>query len=91
MTELVNDPDGTYIPPQVENVGEAFVDWAEKYWALNKLFENSDKDKGPNEESAPWNHIREIFIQKINELSENKKPDSYPPGYYKFSIVEKPV
>lgn len=57
--------------PKVENVGEAFISWAEKYWGFEKRFTMVETD--PNAESCPYKHIRDIFIREINELSKNQK------------------
>jgi hypothetical protein len=72
MANLLSDQDGPYIPPQVEDVGESFIEWAEKYWDIEKAYTLLDQSKGPNTESAPWIYIRDIFVNQINEFVENK-------------------
>ena len=84
MTELLHDQDGPYIPTQVEDVGKAFVEWAEQYWGIEEAYKLVDESKGPNTESAPWSYMRNLFINKINELEKNKKPSGIEPGYYKI-------
>ena len=64
--EDCREPENT---PPIENVGEEFIKWAEKYWALQTLL---SKEPGENEESCPYNTMREIFVKKINELVEEK-------------------
>lgn len=57
------------VKPVIENVGLEFIEWAEKYWCLDKLLlRNSDH----NAESCPYEYMRKVFIKKINELSDNK-------------------
>jgi len=61
--------------PKIENVGEAFIDWAEKNWDLNELITTGLRIKEKNNdncESCPYSVFREIFISKINELVKNK-------------------
>jgi len=58
--------------PKVENVGEEFMSWAERGWALEKIITNGLKnDEGG--ESCPYDYLRKVFVQKINELSKNQK------------------
>jgi len=87
-----DDPnaDGPYVPQPVKDVGIAFIEWAEKYWGIDKAFEAADKAKDANSESAPWgNYIRPCFINKINELVKNHKPGGLQPGYYQFNLKDK--
>jgi len=91
MSELIrkgSEEDVPSVPPQIEDVGKAFVEWAEKYWGIKTAY---DKPAEPNSESASWETIKPYFVNKINELVKNKKPTDYPPGYYKLEIVEKPI
>jgi len=58
--------------PKVENVGEEFMAWAERGWALEKIITNGLKnDEGG--ESCPYDYLRRVFVEKINELSKNQK------------------
>lgn len=52
-------------------VGQEFIEWAEKYWLLDKLvkFENPDKFAG---EVCDYNYMRDIFIEKINSIIKNR-------------------
>lgn len=59
-----------YKAPPIENVGEEFIKWAEKCWALDTLL---SKDSGENMEVCPYSYIRSVFINKINELVEEKQ------------------
>lgn len=86
MEELLSEQDGPYIPPQVEDVGKTFVEWAEKYWGIETAYKLLDEANGPNMESAPWSYVRELFIKEINELVKNKKPSGLQPGYYQLNL-----
>jgi hypothetical protein len=61
--------DGEISKQKVENVGEEFMKWAEQYWALEKIITNGFGDGKNGAESCPYSYIREIFVNKINELS----------------------
>lgn len=80
--------DGSYIPEQVEDVGIAFVEWAEKYWGIEKAYTLVDESKDANIESAPWSYIRETFVCHINEFVKNYRPSGIEPGYYKINKVD---
>ena len=57
-------------PKKIENVGEEFMIWAEKGWAFERIV---SKGLGDSEfESCPYPLYREYFINKINELVEQK-------------------
>jgi len=55
--------------PKVENVGEAFMGWAEQYWALEKVI-TKGMTNDDNNESCPYDYTRQVFVNKINELSK---------------------
>jgi len=59
-----------------KSVGEEFMEWAEKYWNIEKISEptNSKNDclLDDNEECCDYNHIRNIFIDKINKIIKNR-------------------
>ena len=65
-------PDEDYKPPKVENVGEAFMDWAEKGWAFEKILTLGMNNLDVNSEACPYKYLREHFVNKINELVKNK-------------------
>jgi len=52
-------------------VGDEFIEWAEKYWLLDKLVkvENSDNFNG---EVCDYDYMRKIFIEKINGIIDNR-------------------
>lgn len=54
-----------------ETVGQEFIEWAEKYWHLDKLvkIENPDKFAG---ETCDYNYMRNIFIEKINAIIKDR-------------------
>jgi len=62
-----NEPKET---PKVENVGEEFITWAEKYWGFEKTVKTGlENNEG---ESCSYEYLRGVFVKKINELAENK-------------------
>ncbi len=65
-------PESEYKTPKVENVGEAFMDWAENNWGLEKIIIVGMRNNDDNCESCPYKYLRETFINKINELVKNK-------------------
>jgi len=50
-------------------VGEEFVEWAEKYWRLKENYDIPNKEF---EESQLYEHIRNIFIHKIDEIIKKR-------------------
>lgn len=50
-------------------VGEEFVEWVEKYWHLKRNYDIPSKE---GEEDWPYDHIRDIFINKIDEIIKNR-------------------
>lgn len=59
--------------PKKITVGDEFIDWAEKYYKLKELYEQEDlKSKENNNESCPYEFVKNTFIYKINELIKNK-------------------
>ena len=86
MSELVQgNPDEKTPLPFIEDVGKEFVEWAEKYWGMKEAY---DKPADPNSESASWETVKPYFVNKINELTERKRPEKYPPGFYKLNIIQ---
>jgi hypothetical protein len=61
----------------IGNVGETFMNWAEKEWALKTLIaaglKNIENEGG---ESCPYKYLRDIFIDKINEFSKKQTTES---------------
>lgn len=57
-------------PGKVDDVGKAFIEWAEQYWGFEKSFTLKSAFVA---ESAPYSVIRRAFIAKINELTELNK------------------
>ena len=58
-------------PKKIENVGEEFMDWAEKYWAFKRIIRKG-LDSLDMDENCPYDFYREYFINKINQLVEDK-------------------
>lgn len=57
--------------PPIESVGGEFVEWAERYWNL-KIVYFDDLIVGDSSENSSYNHMKEIFIKKINGLIEER-------------------
>ena len=55
----------------IHNVGETFMNWAEKQWALETLI-TAGLNANAGGESCPYKCVRDIFVQKINELSKKQ-------------------
>ena len=70
-------PSGEYKAPKVENVGETFMNWAEKNWALETLL-TAGLNANAGGESCPYKCVRDIFIDKINEFSKKQALNSQP-------------
>jgi hypothetical protein len=65
--------------PKIENAGETFMDWAEKQWALKEIVTIGMRhDNDDTCESCPYSVIREIFVNKINELAKNQAIELQP-------------
>jgi len=50
-------------------VGEEFINWAEQYWHFEKNYTIQDKE---NSEICPYEAIRNIFINKVDEIIKNR-------------------
>ena len=61
----------------IHNVGETFMKWAEKNWALETLI-TAGLNANAGGESCPYKCVRDIFVQKINEFSKKQAIDSQP-------------
>ena len=61
----------------IHNVGETFMSWAEKSWALETLI-TTGLNANAGGESCPYKLIRNIFVTKINELSKKQAIESQP-------------
>jgi hypothetical protein len=57
---------------KIDNVGEAFLTWAETNWTFEKLITKGLSVYNDEEESCPYTYLRKIFVDKINELANNK-------------------
>ena len=62
---------GEEIKKKTETVGQEFIEWAEKYWGLDKhlTIENPDKFVG---EVCDYNYMRNVFIEKINAIVSDR-------------------
>lgn len=64
---IISDPD---INEKI-SVGKEFMEWAEKYWLLDKLV-NPEKSDNSSGETCDYNYMREIFIEKINGIIKER-------------------
>lgn len=55
---------GTEIKEKI-TVGQEFIEWAEKYWHLDKLVKIEDPDEFGGE-ICDYKYMRNVFIEKIN-------------------------
>ena len=51
-----------------EDFPEHFLEFMEKGWAIDSAYNRLDENASPNEESVPWNIIREYFKTKLEEM-----------------------
>jgi hypothetical protein len=71
MSELSCEPQGYKKP--VMSIGDEFVVWAEQYWRIDELFDNTVKDPAEKgDEKCPYSAVKPIFIKKINDLIEER-------------------
>jgi len=52
-------------------VGQEFIDWAEKYWLLDKLIKIDNPDNFASE-TCDYNYIKGIFIEKIDSIIKDR-------------------
>jgi hypothetical protein len=71
ISELESEDCTPSKPQKVENVGETFMEWAEKYWALRTTI-TAGATHGQGE-SCPYDYMRAAFVEKINKLNELNK------------------
>lgn len=57
-------------PRNIENLGLEFFEWAEKHWAFERIVSKGLGDT--NGESCPYPLYKEYFINKINDLVDEK-------------------
>ncbi len=59
-----------YNPPIPISIGEEFVNWAEQYWGLAKVYNTaSDPNK---DELTTFREVKPFFIDKINTLIQQR-------------------
>ena len=67
MAGIVSEPQGYKKP--IMSIGEEFIAWAEQYWRIEELFNNTVKDPGvKGGENCPYSAVKSAFTIKINEL-----------------------
>ncbi len=49
------------------NIGEMFLEWAEREWQLEKVIKEGIKED-PQFDCFQYYHIRKMFIDQINDL-----------------------
>ena len=60
-----------YEPAESLTVGREFIEWAEKYWHLDKIVKINDPDHYDGE-ICNYEYMRDIFIQKIDTIISNR-------------------
>jgi hypothetical protein len=50
-------------------IGEEFINWSEQNWQLKEQY---DKPEEEGSESCPYDYVKNIFIQKIDEIIKNR-------------------
>ena len=67
MSEILSEPQGYKKP--IMSIGDEFVAWAEQYWRIEELFNNTVKDPGiKGGENCPYSAVKSAFIEKVNGL-----------------------
>lgn len=64
MLENVKDP---ATPARRLTIGEEFVKWAEEGWAIEEKYNTLSTS-----ESGEWEVVKPYFIQKIDEIVQNR-------------------
>lgn len=55
------------MPEKSLTIGEEFIEWAEKYWDLQKAYGGMLSSEG-NTETCPYSYIADTFSKKIDNL-----------------------
>ncbi len=50
-----------------QSVGEEFIEWAERYWQIDKLINPKDPDSFAGE-VCDYKYMRKIFLEKIDAI-----------------------
>ena len=53
------------------SVGQEFIEWAEKYWHIDKLI-NPETTDHFNSETCDYKYMRNIFVDKINSIIKDR-------------------
>jgi hypothetical protein len=56
---------------ETPTVGQEFIEWAEKYWLLDKLIKNETPDEFAGER-CDYRYMRNIFVQKIDAIIKER-------------------
>jgi hypothetical protein len=56
---------------ETPSVGQEFIEWAEKYWLLDKLIKNENPDEFAGER-CDYTYMRGIFVQKIDAIIKER-------------------
>lgn len=72
--DTISEPQGYKKP--VMSVGEEFIAWAETYWKIDNLYDNACSNPSEkNIELCPYSVVKPIFIEKINQIIEQRIKD----------------
>ncbi len=65
---VMSQPD----PPR-PSIGEEFMQFAEKYWQIGRLYEMVDElAKETGQERSPYPYVRGVFVKKINDIIQQR-------------------
>ena len=71
--ETKNKIVGSDAPREPFSVGREFVAWAETYWRLKEVYNNSVKNPAEkNAENAPYVIVKNMFAEHIDQLIANR-------------------
>lgn len=68
MNEICSPND---VPKKI-SIGEEFIEFAEQYYQMEKLYKQEYETPKQMRESCPYSFIRNLFIKKINKLISDK-------------------
>ena len=57
-----------------QSIGEEVVQWAEKYWHIDKVYKNESSEEG---EQSDYGYFRKVLIEKIeSEIKDRLFPEN---------------
>jgi hypothetical protein len=71
MPDVISDVLLQAETPEYKTIGREFIEWAEKYWHIDKLINPTDPDSF-NGEKCDYQYMRKIFMQKIDGILKER-------------------